>query len=220
MEFDESEHPRDGDGKFTSGNKATYKELADKHFDKPKSKDIRVYNPTITKRLTREEINYNGAETTKEYLNSTNNGILEYIDKVKNGHKDNLPISKPTKDEVKEIKKIAGVDTTGWNRYITPDTIRHIAKRHGENGNADKSMKDPKDIARIDYALNNFDKIVKLDKKSQTYKNADNTPADIMLYQKRINGYYFVSEAVADSKNKRLVIESAYKNEKPQVSDA
>jgi hypothetical protein len=75
-------------------------------------------------------------------------------------------------------------------------------------------MSDPKDIARIGYIINNFDKIELTGENSSNYKNSNNTHAEILLLSKRVNGNYYVAEAVPYSKKKNIYIVSAYKNKK------
>jgi hypothetical protein len=79
-------------------------------------------------------------------------------------------------------------------------------------------MAGPKDLARIKYVLEKFDNIINTGDTTNAYANADSSKAKILKYEKRINGMYYVAEAVPDSAKKRLIIQSAYK-EKPQVVD-
>jgi hypothetical protein len=44
------------------------------------------------------------------------------------------------------------------------------------------------------------------------YKTSNGKPAPILLYVKKINGFYVVAEAVNDSSKKRLNVISAYKS--------
>jgi hypothetical protein len=81
-------------------------------------------------------------------------------------------------------------------------------------------MSNPNDLARIDYVLQNYDDMDLSEFKSKAHKNSDGLPADIVLYNKRINGYYYVAEAAPDSKAKALYISSAYKNKKLQAAFA
>jgi hypothetical protein len=147
------------------------------------------------------------------YRESVNPEIITYIDDVKNGKiKTNLRLIAVSDREAADIERLTGVNTYGFTRILTPDSVRHIVRRHGENGEADKSMKDVNDIARIEYALANYDYIDKVDKTRTQYKDADGKQAQVIKYVKRINGNYFVAEAVPDSKAKTLVIMSAYKS--------
>jgi len=81
-------------------------------------------------------------------------------------------------------------------------------------------MKNPADLARLEYVFENYDDMLLSKRKSRKYKNSDNTAASIVLYNKRVNGYYYVAEATPDSKAKALYISAAYKNKNLQESFA
>ena len=93
---------------------------------------------------------------------------------------------------------------------LTGDAVAHIERRHGVFGAADNSMSDPNDLARIGFVVEHFESAVLSEDKSWQYRNSDNTPADKFFLKKRINGYYFVSEAAPNSKGKKIYIISAY----------
>lgn len=87
-----------------------------------------------------------------------------------------------------------------------------INKKHGKNGLADKSMADMHNSARVGYVIKNYDNVFE-GKLSNEYKNKDLSPAKTVVLQKRIGErYYYVVEAVPDSKLKTLHVVSAYTN--------
>ena len=129
----------------------------------------------------------------------------------------------PTERAVKEISEKTGVNIKGFGMSIKPNELTHIENRHGVHGKADNSMADVKDIGKIQYVLDHYDRIEPTGEFSSAYKNSDNTPAQMIIFDKRINGTYYVVEAVPDNKNKKLQVVSAYKTKKRegyQVSDA
>ena len=88
-----------------------------------------------------------------------------------------------------------------------------ILKRHGEKGNADHSMRDANDIGRIQYVLDNYDSIERGGTTAAyRYQNADGKQvhAQTVVIKKKVNGTYFVVEAVPDTKKKTLYVLSAY----------
>ena len=125
-----------------------------------------------------------------------------------------------TEREVHDIKKLTGIDTSEYKRSMDGNAVEHIEKDHGENGVSDHSMSDVEDLARIEYVLDNYDDIEKgtADKVYTKYMNSDNTPAAKVIYSKRVNGNYYVVEAVPDSKAKTLRVISAYKEKAEGVS--
>ena len=96
----------------------------------------------------------------QEYQNAVDDGFAEYIQNIRdNGTKGVAPYElKPVSDRAADdIKRITGVDTRGSSTKIEARMVDHILKDHGENGKADRSMRDINDIARIQYVLDNYD---------------------------------------------------------------
>lgn len=198
--FKESEHPRDEEGKFTNKNKTS-------------SSAIGLIEPLD------EETFYKGVKM--EYENSTNQDMLNYIYQQleQPNPKSKFKISTANPRQIKDIKNLLGIDVTGFENVIDYNAINHIKKRHGMNGQADQSMSNPKDLARIGYILENYDNCTNKNEygsvlTSKGYMNANNNKASVILYEKRINGYYITSQAIVDGKNKSLIITTAYKQNK------
>ena len=166
-------------------------------------------------------------ETIKqEYKKAVNPKIVDFVNKVRNfknkeaANKVHIDLTGVTEREVHDIKKLTGIDTSEYKRSMDGNAVEHIEKDHGENGVSDHSMSDVKDLARIEYVLDNYDDIEKgtADKVYTKYMNSDNTPAAKVIYSKRVNGNYYVVEAVPDSKAKTLRVISAYKEKAEGVS--
>lgn len=101
----------------------------------------------------------------------------------------------------------------------------HILRRHGENGEADHSMRDINDIGRIQYVLDNYDSVVDggTTKAYATPKaNGRNGLAKTVKFSKAVNGTYYVVEAVPDTAKHTTYIVSAYmtKNKPTGVQSA
>lgn len=166
-------------------------------------------------------------ETIKqEYKKAVNPKIVDFVNKVRNfknkeaANKVHIELTGVTEREAHDIKKLTGIDTSEYKRSMDGNAVEHIEKDHGENGASDRSMSDVEDLARIEYVLDNYDDIEKgtADKVYTKYMNSDNTPAAKVIYSKRVNGNYYVVEAVPDSKAKTLRIISAYKEKAEGVS--
>lgn len=166
-------------------------------------------------------------ETIKqEYKKAVNPKIVDFVNKVRNfknkeaANKAHIDLTGVTEREVHDIKKLTGIDTSEYKRSMDGNAVEHIEKDHGENGVSDHSMSDVEDLARIEYVLDNYDDIEKgtADKVYTKYMNSDNTPAAKVIYSKRVNGNYYVVEAVPDSKAKTLRVISAYKEKAEGVS--
>lgn len=119
-----------------------------------------------------------------------------------------------------DIKLHVGIDVKGYEVWVDKSTFDHIEKRHGENGSADHSMADLNDVARMKYVIDHYDDMEALVDKdgkwitSSRYTDAMNNQAPLVIVKKKINGTYFLSEAVVDSKWHKVWVETAYINKK------
>ena len=119
-----------------------------------------------------------------------------------------------------DIKLHVGIDVKGYEVWVDKSTFGHIEKRHGENGSADHSMADLNDVARMKYVIDHYDDMeVLVDKDgkwitSSRYTDSMNNQAPLVIVKKKINGTYFLSEAVVDSKWHKVWVETAYINKK------
>lgn len=110
-------------------------------------------------------------------------------------------------------------DFSNYEVWINGNTIRHIEKRHGENGLADHSMSRTEDIAMIPWILNYATDGEILRKKNgkpdldYEHRNADHSPSPKVLLRRLISDEtFFIAECVPDNTAKRIYIKSAYKN--------
>ena len=169
-------------------------------------------------------------KTMREYQKATDSKLMEFIKKIITSpystQIDNLKyqLGNVTGKQAADIKQVAGVDTTGYARDITGKRVRHILKRHGEQGLADKSMADINDLGRIQYVLDNYDVIEVLGQTSNEYLDKHGNHAKMVRYGKQVDGHYYVVEAVPDTKKKTVHIVTAYQatNNQPdqQTPDA
>ncbi len=159
----------------------------------------------------------------KEYLEYKDSIMMDFIIKVLEGKAEqkafqtiSVHISKRLEDA---IKSVIGLDVTGFGNEIDKGQMEHIWKEHGENGKSDNSMSDINNLARIGYVVDNFDKI-KEGKNRSKYRNADGTLAKTVEIQKRIgDDYYYVVEAIPDTKLKKLRVIIAYINRNDTFSE-
>lgn len=166
-----------------------------------------------------EEYPYDMQTVIKDYLNSVDEKMLDFIDEFNSTKKfARHTISEVNKKQIKDLKKIIGFDFTGYSNGINTNALKHIEKRHGENGKADNSMKNKNDLARINYILENYDNVEVVDKSSKEFNNSNNESAQIILFKKKINGTYYLIESAAESKWKKLWVISAYINKNDTVT--
>lgn len=158
----------------------------------------------------------------QEYTRSTDSKIVSFINRVlglKNRNfrnKVNLEFAPVSDRAAADILSMTGVDASGFTHELTGRAVDHIIERHGSEGEADSSMRDVNDIARIGYVLENYDFATLLRNKdgsvrtTTSYRMADNSPAPVMQFVKKIDGNYYAVEAVTDAKAHHLGILSAY----------
>ena len=145
-----------------------------------------------------------------EYCNAYDKCIAEYIEKVrKKEYVKPLEIGIISENVAKDIQDITGINTLGNKGILDKNTVQHIDKRHGINGIADRCMADDSTLSRIRYVLNNYDGINK-GRGTRYIRLADGQPAPTVVFYKKINGIYYVVEAVTDAKSKMNRIMSAY----------
>ena len=158
-------------------------------------------------------------EAIEAYQRNVDRELYNFINDVLRD-RDALPITVGylSEKQRKEINKSLNKDKTrSWDDFyfasrcvIDADAVRHIINRHGEQGSADSSMKDLRDIARMPYIIANFDEAEFFSIYSSEYMCADGRPAPQVVLKKRIDGTYYVIEAVTDSKANKSRIVSAY----------
>lgn len=152
----------------------------------------------------------------EEYQNAVDENLVEYVQAVKDNPGRRMP-RYPLKDvsdrAAAEIQRLTGVDVSGNKTLIEARTVEHILKRHGENGKANQSMRDVNDIGRIQYVIDNYD-TVEHGGTTGAYRYQDENGKQVhsqtVLIKKKVNGTYFVVEAVPDTKKKTLYVVSAF----------
>lgn len=162
----------------------------------------------------------------EEYANAVDKDFLDYLSvEVKNPGIQAKPytVARMSDKTAGMIKEKIGLDTTGWDVKIEPRMVDHIWKRHGENGEQDHSMADVSDIARIAYVLNDPDTLDETDKskayrENHPYLEGKTRAARSVLITKKVNGTYYVVEAIPNSNRNAAFIVSAYMNKKGVIS--
>ena len=148
----------------------------------------------------------------EEYQKSVDPDLVEYAEGVKNGAQVGKSYSFGSIPQrlQQDIRRLLQVDVSDYHNEVTRDDMLHILKRHGENGEHDSSMKNVEDIARIPYVVETYDDIALLPKRTRAVRNSDGSRAPLVLLKKKVNGTFFVAEAIPESTAKRLRIISAY----------
>lgn len=150
--------------------------------------------------------------TIREYLDSVDEEFLSYMERFREGKlagymKPVLFADVPQR-LASEIADLLGLDVSGYKMGFQRDFLEHVEKRHGEHGEADRSMRDANDFARLPYILETYDAISRPINEdgnyvlSSKYKNSDGSLAPILLVEKRINGTYYSAFGRAELRQK------------------
>jgi hypothetical protein len=156
-------------------------------------------------------------KTIRSYLQSVDQKIKSFVERVKNG---NLTFKREKISDVSEraaadIGRLLGIDVSGYTNNINTNGIKHILRRHGENGKADSSMSVDEDIARVGWVLENYDTVEMLTKDgkqvySKEFKDKNGNPVPQIRFVKKIDGTYYVVEAAYENQYKKLWVQGAY----------
>lgn len=169
------------------------------------------------------EYPYDMQTVIQEYIDSVDEEILAFVDEVQNGNawpSKKVDVGSVNGRMANEIFKLTNLENTEGNPIVlNTGAVEHIIKRHGANGQADRSMQNSRDIARINYVLQNFDSAELSNKKSYGYRNRNGEPSHNIVFSKKINGTYFVVEAVPDTGKTGIVSAFISKKGASQVLD-
>ncbi len=160
-----------------------------------------------------------------DFLESVDEGLKSLVERVRSGSNkfERFIISNVTEREATDIKNLLGIDIEGYTHNINTNAIKHILKRHGENGKHDSTMSNDNDIARIGWVIENYDSVERLtgdngNTLSLEFRDKFDKPAYQIRYSKKINGTYYVVEAVCENKYNKLWVQTAYLHKKEAVT--
>lgn len=136
-------------------------------------------------------------------------GILEHMEYLKNNPIDkkiDYALSPVNERMAKDVSNLVGFDISGYGNNLKPNAFDHVNKRHGADGIHDKSMANPKDIAKVQYILDNYDDVALDKKRAAGFTDSNGKLSQKVVFKKRINGTYYVVEAVPNTKKKRMEV--------------
>ena len=165
-----------------------------------KSEDVNMEHTSIEKGII------------EEYEQAVDVEVLDFVRKVTGGVRtpNYITVAFLSKQTSREIRELTGKDVAGNRVVLDVNAVKHIDRRHGHIGEQDHSMEDIRDIARIGYVIMNCDEVLYDGGTTSGYLDETGKPAPIVVLKKRIDGTYYVIEAVSASKAKRCYIVSAY----------
>ena len=146
-------------------------------------------------------------------------GILEHMEYLKNNPTDkkiDYALSPVNERMAKDVSNLVGFDISGYGNNLKPNAFDHVNKRHGADGIHDKSMANPKDIAKVQYILDNYDDVALDKKRAAGFTDSNGKLSQKVVFKKRINGTYYVVEAVPNTKKKRMEVIGTFM-QKPKI---
>lgn len=146
-----------------------------------------------------------------DYKQSVDTDMINFIENVRSGNYTEPYVVSETNDRMRSaMMELTGMDKVGDVVVLDKNGVKHIDKRHGENGEHDKTMSKTEDMARAAYVLQNFDNAYLSKDKAEGYVTRNGKLAPIVIFDKKIDGTHIVVEAVSDSKKGRNFIVSEY----------
>ena len=128
-------------------------------------------------------------------------GILEHMEYLKNNPIDkkiDYALSPVNERMAKDVSNLVGFDISGYGNNLKPNAFDHVNKRHGADGIHDKS--------KVQYILDNYDDVALDKKRAAGFTDSNGKLSQKVVFKKRINGTYYVVEAVPNTKKKRMEV--------------
>lgn len=155
-------------------------------------------------------------EQIEAYKNSVDAELVDFYIRANKGEPvKSYPLKDVSDRAAEDIESLTGRDVRGFSSVFDASIAKHIESNHGANGRADHSMADVNDVARIQYVLDNYDN-VELGKPTGAAMEPNpnypgkNRQAPSVVFSKKVNGTYYVVEAVPLTAAKSLRIVSAH----------
>lgn len=147
----------------------------------------------------------------QEYYNSVDDSIVNFANKVRNKeYVKPIEVATVSNEAAQKIEELTGISAANNKIVLDKSTIEHIDAHHGINGLSDHSMADDETLARIGYVLNNFDDCQLGKGTTGKVRLASGEQAPKVIFSKKVDGTYYVVEAVTDAKTKTNRVVSAY----------
>ena len=147
-----------------------------------------------------------------DYLNSIDEDVVSFVRDTLSGTRkmDYVTVGFYDDQAAERIEQLTGINIRGCRIVLDVNAVLHIVKRHGEEGKQDHSLQNIEDIARMGYVIANYDSISYDGRSTTGYIDEAGKPSPLIKINKRINGTYYVIEAVNSSNKKKNYVVTAY----------
>ncbi len=151
-------------------------------------------------------------ELYRKYEEATDTEVLDFVRNVLSGEgkMSYVTVAFLPESTAIEIQRLTGKEVFGSRVVLDISAVQHIEKRHGKEGKQDFSMKNAEDIARMGYVIMNYDTISYGGVTTTGYLDEEGKPSPLIVFSKRIDGTYYVVEAVNSSRKKKNYVVTAY----------
>lgn len=147
-----------------------------------------------------------------EYKNAVDNDVRDFVNNVISGNDmiNYITVAFLSGEASDRIEELTRKHVEGNRVVLDTNAIKHIINRHGKDGLHDNSMSDTDDIARIGYIIMNYDNISYDGNTTTGFLDENGEPSPTITISKRIDGTFYVIEAVNSSKRRKNYIITAY----------
>lgn len=148
--------------------------------------------------------------TIEEYQKSNNAQISTWADRKRKGQKSfkYLPVATVNDFVADLVQEKYKIDIHSNSVGLNESSLRHIDNEH--TNNPSKSQMSNEDLERIGYVLENPDDIVLTEETTTATRTKDNQFAPKIILRKRVDGHYYIVEAVTDANTNQDVIVTAF----------
>ena len=170
--------------------------------------DMALADPNVATTHSPEEL-----AVMREYADSTDSNLLEYIKNSKNETKIKpyrlKDISERMSSDMKAATGLGNAKELTLDQSIIRD---HIYPRHGADGAANQTMADDNTLARIQYVLDNYDEAYK-GEGSSYLRMKDKSIAPTTAFTKKVDNHYVVVVVESDNSKVAKVVSVYVANE-------
>ena len=162
---------------------------------------------------TQDELNM-----IRKYQESADADVFDFVNAVLKGEDklNYVTVAFLPEAAAGKIEELTGKKVEGSRVVLDINAVQHIEKRHGVNGQHDQSMKNIEDIARMGYVIMNYDEISYEQNTTTAYLDENGKPSPLIRLSKKIDGTYYVIEAVNSSKKKKNYVITAFISNKKE----
>ena len=146
----------------------------------------------------------------EEYKGSSNSQIGTWVQRQRKGERayKYLPVATVNDAVADYVQEQYGLDIHGNSIGLNKSSLNHIDNEHINNNS--KSIMTDEDLERIGYVLEHPDDVVATDETTPATRTKSNEAAPKIVLRKRIDGHYYIVEAVTDAKTQQDVVITAF----------